>query len=94
MLCCFNYILNLQLLSQIPGEEAKRTEIKNSVLFLNISKHTWYYVEFFRNSILASAIAVFECDVICFLEKVISEANGPMQLDPDFILTSRCLDEI
>ena len=49
---------------------------------LNISKHTRYYVELFQNSILASTRAVFEHDIICFLAKVISEASGPIQVDP------------
>ena len=40
-------------------------------------------VEFFQNSILASTRAVFERDIIFFfLAKVISEASGPMQVDP------------
>ena len=47
-----------------------------------MSKHTRYYVEFFQNSILASIRAVFERDIIFFLAKVISEASGPVQVDP------------
>jgi len=57
-------------------------KIKNSIPISNISKHTGYYVEFFENSILASTRAVFERDIIFFLAKVISEASGPMQVDP------------
>ena len=56
--------------------------MKNSLPFSNISKHTRYYVEFFQNSNLASARAVFYRDIIFFLAKVISEASGPMQVDP------------
>jgi len=71
---------------QIPGEQAKRIEIsfkiKYSKLFSNISKHTWYYVEFFQNSILASPRAVFESIIILFLAKVISEATSPMEVAP------------
>jgi len=57
-------------------------KIKNSIPFSNISKHTRYYVEFFQNSILASTRAIFESDIIFFMAKVISEASGPMQVDP------------
>ena len=56
--------------------------MKNSLPFSNISKHTRYYVEFFQNSILASTRTVFYRDLIFFLAKVISEASGPMHVDP------------
>ena len=56
--------------------------MKNSIPFSNILKHTRYYVEFFQNSILASKRAVFYRDIIFFLAKLISEASGPIQVDP------------